>query len=465
MQAERIVNIPASIFRAYDIRGIVGKTLTEEAVYLIGKALGSLVQDHGERQIVVARDGRHSGPVLAEILCQGILSVGCDVVDLGMVPTPLLYYATQQFDGHSGVMLTGSHNPPEYNGLKMVVAGETLAEEAILALHKRIEEQRFHSGPVGVRTEVDIADRYVNQLCRHLRLDRPMKIVIDAGNGVTGKLAPALFRQLGCDVHELFCDIDGHFPNHHPDPSQVENLQDLIRRVREIGADVGLAFDGDGDRLGVVTNTGDIIWPDRLLMLYAQSLLAVNPGAKIIYDVKCTTHLDKCIRELGGVPVMWKTGHSLIKAKMKETSAALAGEMSGHFFFKDRWYGYDDALYAGARLLEILSQRQESSSVIFASIPNSINTPELKVYVKEEEKFSLMKQLIDRARFTEASDMMTIDGLRVNFSDGWGLVRPSNTSPYLILRFEALDQSILDNIQRLFRDWMLSVRPDLVLPF
>lgn len=453
----------ASIFRAYDIRGIVGTTLTEETVFLIGKALGSSVRDAGGKQMAIARDGRFSGPALSKALCEGILSVGCDVVDLGMVPTPLLYYATDLLDDHSGVMVTGSHNPPEYNGLKMVIQGVTLAEEAIQALYQRIMEKRFHVG-VGVYSELNLVERYLEQIKNTVTLDRPLKIVIDAGNGVTGMMAPRLFRSLGCDVHELFCEVDGAFPNHHPDPSQMENLQDLIQAVAQTGADIGLAFDGDGDRLGVVTNQGDIILPDRLLMLYAQSLLATQPDAKIIYDVKCTNHLDEQIRKLGGEPVMWKTGHSLIKAKMKEINAQLAGEMSGHFFFKDRWHGGDDALYAGARLLEILSRQSLDSAAVFASIPNSVNTPELKVFIAEEEKFSLMQRLIDCANFTEAS-LMTIDGLRVNFLDGWGLVRPSNTSPYLILRFEAIDQGMLDKIQILFKEWMLSVKQDLVLPF
>jgi phosphomannomutase/phosphoglucomutase len=455
----------ASIFRAYDIRGIVGDTLTEESVFLIGKALGSLVLEASETQLIVARDGRYSGPALIKALCDGVMSVGCDVVDLGMVPTPLLYYAASLMDGHSGVMLTGSHNPPEYNGLKMMVKGETLAEDAIQGIYQRIIEKRFSDVKGAVYSELDIKDRYLEHVCKDVSLQRPLKIVIDAGNGVTGMIAPELFRALGCEVHELFCEVDGNFPNHHADPSQVENMQDVIRAVREVQADVGLAFDGDGDRLGVVTKRGEIIWPDRLLMLYAQALLEKNQQAKIIFDVKCTHHLDAQIRRLGGLPVMWKTGHSLIKAKMKEIDAKLAGEMSGHFFFKDRWHGGDDALYAGARLLEILSQTEQDSDSVFAAIPNSVNTPELKMYIAEDEKFSLMKTLIAHAQFDGASEVMTIDGLRVNFKDGWGLVRPSNTSPYLVMRFEAINQTILEGIQDLFKEWMLSVKSDLVLPF
>ncbi len=459
------IHIDASIFRAYDIRGVVATSLTEDTVYLIGQALGSLIREHGEHQVAIARDGRASSPALSHALCRGLLATGCDVIDLGMVPTPLLYYATRILAQHSGVMLTGSHNPADYNGLKMVVGGVTLTEQQIAALYHRIQAQDFYRATQpGLYQELNIIDRYLHQIHTTVQLTRPLKIVIDAGNGVTGQIAPRLFKLLGCEVHELFCDIDGAFPNHHPDPSQPENLQDLIRAVHEQHADIGLAFDGDGDRLGVVTDRGAIIWPDRLLMLFAQSVLQAQPQAKIIFDVKCTQHLAELIRKLNGEPVMWKTGHSLIKAKMAEINAQLAGEMSGHFFFNDRWYGFDDALYAGARLLEILSQHHENADEIFSAIPNSINTPELKVSVTEEEKFNLMQQLIANAQFVDA-EVMLIDGLRVNFADGWGLVRPSNTTPYLVLRFEAINEAMLQKIQRLFRDWMLSVKPDWVLPF
>ena len=457
-------HLDPTIFRAYDIRGVVGETLTEETVFLIGKALGSLVREGSGHQIAIARDGRLSGVALSKALSDGILSVGCDVLDLGMVPTPLLYYTTRVFAEHSGVMVTGSHNPPEYNGLKMVVNGMTLAESDIKALYHRIIEKKFYDG-LGVRHQLPVVDRYIEQVVSNISLKRKLKIVIDAGNGVTGEVAPRLFRMLGCDVCELFCEIDGTFPNHHPDPSQKENLDDLVAAVREHQADVGLAFDGDGDRLGVVTNNGEMIWSDRLLILFAESVLNMQPNAKIIYDVKCTNHLASVIRSMQGEPIMWKTGHSLIKAKMAETDAPLAGEMSGHFFFKDRWYGFDDALYAGARLLEILSAKKEDASTIFSAIPNSINTPELKIYVNDEEKFKLMRKLIDHAHFPEANEVMTIDGLRVNFEEGWGLVRPSNTTPCLIMRFEALNQTVLEKIQTTFRDWMLSVHPELVLPF
>lgn len=456
--------IDPTIFRTYDIRGIVGQTLTEANVLILGKAIGSLVREQNENQVIIARDGRHSGVNLSNALCEGLLSVGCKVINIGMVPTPLLYYATTLFEQRSGVMITGSHNPRGYNGLKIVVKGTTLAEDDIQALYQRILENRFYIGQSIVQ-EFNVIDRYMKDVLENIHLSRPLKIVVDAGNGVGGMIAPQLYRALGCEVHEILCEVDGNFPNHHPDPSQTENLHDLIAAVQHHGADVGLAFDGDADRLGVVTNQGEVIWPDRLLMLFAEQLLTTNPGAKIIFDVKCTNHLGTLIRKLGGEPIMWKTGHSLIKAKLAESKALLAGEMSGHFFFKDRWFGFDDALYAGARLLEILSQRQADSASVFNSIPNSINTPELKILVAEEEKNQVMQKLIERADLTGAHEIITIDGLRVNFTDGWGLVRPSNTTPYLILRFEAINMTILEKIQSVFRDWILTVKPDLVLPF
>lgn len=452
-----------SIFRAYDIRGIVDKTITEEGVYLIGRALGTMVMEEGDKRIAVARDGRLSGPRLSKALIEGLLSTGCDVFDLDVVPTPLLYYATFVTGTNSGVMLTGSHNPAEYNGLKMVVNGKTLTEESIKKLAERIHAKQFCDGSGEIHS-VEIIERYFDRVRLDARLARPLKVVVDCGNGVPGKIVPELYRRMGCDVHELFCEVDGNFPNHHPDPSQPENLQDLIRVVKETQADVGLAFDGDGDRLGVVTAQGKIIWPDRQLMLFAKAVLADHPGAKIIYDVKCTSHLAKLISELGGEPIMWKTGHSLIKSKLAETQAALAGEMSGHIFFKDRWYGFDDAIYSGARLLQILAAQDDSSDAVFNSIPDSVNTPELKIYVSDDEKFALMNDIISRAKFDDGQ-MNTIDGLRVNFQDGWGLVRPSNTTPCLVLRFEAENESALTKIQNMFREFLLGVRPDLVLPF
>ena len=457
--------IHPSIFRAYDIRGIADQTLTAEYVFLIGKALGSTALENDETQIIIARDGRDSGLIFSQQLAAGILATGCDVIDLGMAPTPLLYFATQQFASRSGVMITGSHNPPEYNGLKMVIKGVTLVEQQIDALYQRILLESFLEGQGHYQTQ-NIIESYTQKMVDDICISRPLEIVIDAGNGITGMLAPQLFEQLGCKVHRLFCEVDGLFPHHHPDPSQPDNLQDLIVAVKEKKADIGIAFDGDGDRLGVVTNKGKIIWPDRLLMLFAQALLQEKPGAKIIYDVKCSHHLQQLITTLGGQPLMWKTGHSLIKAKLAEIHALLAGEMSGHFFFKDRWNGFDDALYAAARLLEIIAKHSQDSDVLFAALPDSINTPELKIAVAEEEKFSLMQQLIESVKsLEEVSEVLTIDGLRINFSKGWGLVRPSNTTPCLVLRFEAIDQMILEKIQATFRHWLLTVKPDLVIPF
>jgi len=461
--------IDPSIFRAYDIRGIVGKSLTYESFFLLGQALGSVALEKGEEQIAVGFDGRASSPLLAEALSEGILTTGCDVIDVGMVPTPLLYYATFVSSTRSGVMITGSHNPPEYNGCKMMIKGETLAESAISSLYQRILEKRFLQG-TGVYHEKEVIQSYLQQILQTVKLIRPLRVVVDAGNGISGMIAPDLYRRLGCEVVSLFCEVDGSFPNHHPDPSQPENLQDLIQAVKEHKADVGIAFDGDGDRLGVVTSQGKIIWPDRQLILFAQSILKKHPAAKIIYDVKCTTHLETLIRESGGEPIMWRTGHSLIKAKLAETKALLAGEMSGHMFFKDRWYGFDDGIYAGARLLEILSEYEKDSDAVFSAIPDSINTPELKVFVTENEKFSLMEKIIEKMKLmqtnlNETYNIMTIDGLRVNFTEGWGLVRPSNTTPCLILRFEALNENRLSKIQDLFRELLLSVQPQLVLPF
>lgn len=462
-EPEHKTQINHSIFRAYDIRGIVGVDLTPQTVYALGRAIGSMAIESGEQRIAMGRDGRLSGPELSHALGKGLQASGCDVLNVGVVPTPLLYYATHMMDTRSGVMLTGSHNPAEYNGLKIMIGGKTLAEEGIQELYRRIQKNNFTQGS-GEAHELDIIERYITRVTRDVTLARPLKIVVDCGNGVAGAVVPQLFRQMGCEVHELFCDIDGSFPNHHPDPSQAINLQDLICATRETGADIGLAFDGDGDRLGVVTPSGDVIWPDRQLMVFAKEILGRNPGAKIIYDVKCTNHLAKVIHEAGGVPIMWKTGHSLIKAKLAETQAALAGEMSGHIFFKDRWYGFDDALYSGARLLEILAKTSGDCDALFKDIPNSVNTPELKIYVKDSEKFSLMDRLIESADFRPA-EIVTIDGLRVNFADGWGLVRPSNTTPCLVLRFEAESENVLKKIQNVFREFLLATQADLVLPF
>lgn len=461
-------SIDRSIFRAYDIRGLVDHELTPQSVYQIGQALGTTALSEQEKSLALGFDGRSSSPRLAEALAEGILATGCDVIDIGMVPTPLLYYATHVLETRSGVMITGSHNPPTYNGCKMVIKGKTLAEEAIQGLYQRIINADYYHGH-GEYREVDLVERYLQQVTSNIQLSRPLRIVIDAGNAIPGIIAPELYRRLGCEVVELFCEVNGNFPHHHPDPSQAENMQALINAVQEQQADLGLAFDGDGDRLGVVTCAGKIVWPDRQLILFAQALLATNPRAKIIYDVKCTHHLATIIRAHGGEPIMWKTGHSLIKAKLAESQALLAGEMSGHLFFKDRWYGFDDALYAGARLLEILAARAEDSETIFAAIPDSVNTPELKIYLAEDEKLPLMQQLSAKLKelphaFADA-EVLTIDGLRANFAEGWGLVRSSNTTPCLILRFEAINESVLQKIQGFFRELLLAVKPELALPF
>ena len=455
--------LPPEIFKAYDIRGIVGRTLTVPVVRRIGQALGSYAREEGQTTIAVGRDGRLSGPELAAALAEGICAAGVDVIDIGCVPTPLSYFAAYELGCNSCVSVTGSHNPPDYNGLKMVVGGVTLANEAIQDLRRRSEEGRLLSGQ-GTLRHADVAAAYVERIVGDVRLARPMKVVIDCGNGVAGAIAPELFRRLGCDVSELFCTVDGHFPNHHPDPSKPENLQDLIAALATGDAEMGLAFDGDGDRLGVVTKDGEIIYPDRQLMLFAADVLSRCPGGQIIYDVKCTRLLAPWIRSHGGEPLMWNTGHALVKAKLRETGAPLAGEMSGHVFFKERWYGFDDGLYAGARLLEILS-RVEDPSAELKALPNSSSTPELNLKMAEGEPFALIDQLKREASFTAAQEIITIDGLRVEYADGFGLARPSNTTPVVVLRFEADDAAALARIQDDFRRVILAARPGLELPF
>ena len=457
------IQLPAEIFKAYDIRGIVGKTLTPEICHAVGQALGSLARERGQQAIAVGRDGRLSGPELAGALMQGIISTGIDAIDVGCVPTPLTYFAAYELGCHSCVSVTGSHNPPDYNGLKMVIGGETLALDAIQQLKARIEAGNLLTGSGEIR-HADIREAYVAKIIGDVKLARPMRIVMDCGNGVAGGIAPALFRALGCDLVELFCEVDGNFPNHHPDPSKPENLQDVIRALRKTDAEIGLAFDGDGDRLGVVTRDGEIIYPDRQLMLFAADVLSRVPGGEIIYDVKCTRLLAPFIRERGGIPTMWQTGHALIKKKLKETGAPLAGEMSGHVFFKERWYGFDDGLYTGARLLEILSRAADPSAVLKA-LPNATSTPELNIRMAEGEPFALLDELKASARFTDAREVITIDGLRVEYADGFGLARPSNTTPVVVLRFEADTPAALARIQEDFRRVLNAARPELALPF
>ena len=458
-----ITPIAPEIFKAYDIRGIVDRTLTEEAAEAVGRALGTLGKRKGVQRFVVGRDGRLSGPRLAAALARGLNAAGMDVVDIGVVATPMVYFATHHFDTGSGVMVTGSHNPPEYNGLKMMVAGDTLAAEAIQDLRCLVDSGDFAAGRGKLERE-DIREAYLARITSDVRLARALTIAIDCGNGSPGSVAPELFRRLGCKVIELYCDVDGNFPNHHPDPSKPENLQDLIEKLRSSDAELGLAFDGDGDRLGVVTKSGRIVYPDRQLMLFAADVLARNPGAQIIFDVKCTRNLFPWIRGHGGRPLLWKTGHSLIKAKLKETGAPLAGEMSGHVFFKDRWYGFDDGLYAGARLLELVSREADASKLLEA-LPDSISTPELNVALdREGDNHRLIAELQKSARFQGATDVNTIDGLRVEYPDGFGLMRASNTTPVIVLRFEADSKAALERIRGEFRRVLEKARPGLAFP-
>jgi phosphomannomutase/phosphoglucomutase len=455
--------LPPEIFKAYDIRGIVDKSLTVDIVRRIGHGLGSLARERGQTSIAIGRDGRLSGPAFASALAEGICAAGVDVIDVGCVPTPVTYFAAHHLGCHSCVSITGSHNPPDYNGLKMVIGGETLAGEAIQALRQRIEAGRLSSGQ-GRISHADVRAAYLERILGDVKLARPMKIVIDAGNGVAGGVAPELFRRLGCELTELFCEVDGTFPNHHPDPSKPENLKDVITALAGGDAELGLAFDGDGDRLGVVTKDGEIIYPDRQLMLFAADVLSRCPGQQIIYDVKCTRLLAPWIRQHGGEPLMWQTGHALIKAKLKETGAPLAGEMSGHVFFKERWYGFDDGLYAAVRLLEILSRSADPSATLKA-LPNSNSTPELNIKMNEGEPFTLLDDLRRDARFEGAREIITIDGLRVEYADGFGLARPSNTTPVVVLRFEADNAAALERIQSDFRRVLTAARPGIALPF
>ena len=454
---------PPEIFKAYDIRGIVGRSLTTSITESIGHAIGSEARARGVHTLCVGRDGRLSGPELVQALTRGLNRAGCDVIDIGQVPTPVLYFATFHLGTGSGISVTGSHNPPDYNGFKIMLAGETLSGDAIQRLRARIVSGDLTEGK-GTARAVNVSDAYLERITGDVKLGRKLRIAVDCGNGVAGALAPMLFRRLGCDVTELYCDVDGTFPNHHPDPSHPENLVDLIKTVKAGGYDVGLAFDGDGDRLGVISPNGDIIWPDRQMILFARDVLARNPGATIIYDVKSSRLLDAAIRDAGGTPLMWRTGHSLIKAKLKETGALLAGEMSGHVFMKERWYGFDDGLYAGARLLELLSRDPRPTQDVFASLPNAVNTPEINVKLPEGEHHVLIKELVQQAKFPDAR-VSTIDGVRADFSDGFGLVRASNTTPVLVFRFEGDSAAALARIQDRFRQLVQTARPGIALPF
>jgi phosphomannomutase/phosphoglucomutase len=457
--------VPREVFRPYDIRGVAGKTLTAELVYKIGLAFAAELRQKGKRTVVVGRDGRLSGPRLSESLIRGLRASGCDVVDIGRVPTPMVYFATHQLEISSGIMVTGSHNPAEYNGLKMVMQGESLSAEAIQDIYWRVVDDDFDQGKSegGFRSHNLYGD-YMARIFGDVKLARKMKVVVDCGNGAASEAAPLLLRGLGCEVVELYCDVDGNFPNHHPDPSQLENLKDLVAAVKENKADIGLAYDGDGDRLGVVDSRGQVFWPDRQMMLFAADVLKAHPGSQIIYDVKCSRHLPQFIKEKGGSPLMWQSGHSVLKAKLRETKAPLAGELSGHIFFNDRWFGFDDGLYAAARLLEILSKDERPSHQVFADLPDAVSTPEIRVPMNEGEQYQFMKRLQQEAKFPGA-ELITIDGIRAEFKDGWGLVRASNTTPCLTLRFEADSEEAFVRIQEVFKGILLDLDSKLKLPF
>lgn len=457
-------SFPNSAFKAYDIRGIVPSALNPEFAKDLGRGLAARAKAAGVTTMVVGRDGRISSPSLAAALQQGMRDGGINTIDVGEVPTPLVYFAAYTLKTGSGVAVTGSHNPPDYNGFKMMMGGGTLHGDAILALRDEVSAGPAYAGTQGTGTSVDILTPYLARVLGDIKLSRPMKIAIDCGNGVAGAVAPQLFRALGCEVTELFCEVDGTFPNHHPDPADPHNLEDLIRCVQTTDCEIGLAFDGDGDRLGVVTKSGEIIWPDRQLILYARDVLTRCPGETIIYDVKCSRHVAVAIRQAGGVPLMWQTGHSLIKAKLAETGAPLAGEMSGHVFFKERWFGFDDGLYTGCRLLEILS-RSANPSAMLEALPQGVSTPELKLEMAEGEPHALIKRLQTEGVFDGATDVLKIDGLRADYPDGFGLARASNTTPVVVLRFEGDTPEALARIQDAFRKQLLTLAPNVSLPF
>ena len=457
-------SFPNSAFKAYDIRGIVPSALNPEFAKDLGRGLAARAKAAGVTTMVVGRDGRISSPSLAAALQQGMRDGGINTIDVGEVPTPLVYFAAYTLKTGSGVAVTGSHNPPDYNGFKMMMGGGTLHGDAILALRDEVSAGPAHASTPGTGTSVDILTPYLARVLGDIKLSRPMKIAIDCGNGVAGAVAPQLFRALGCEVTELFCEVDGTFPNHHPDPADPHNLEDLIRCVQTTDCEIGLAFDGDGDRLGVLTKSGEIIWPDRQLILYARDVLTRCPGETIIYDVKCSRHVAVAIRQAGGVPLMWQTGHSLIKAKLAETGAPLAGEMSGHVFFKERWFGFDDGLYTGCRLLEILS-RSANPSAVLEALPQGVSTPELKLEMAEGEPHALIKRLQTEGAFDGATEVLKIDGLRADYPDGFGLARASNTTPVVVLRFEGDTPEALSRIQDAFRKQLLTLAPNVSLPF
>ena len=450
--------VDPDIFKAYDIRGVVPSTLDEQVAEALGFAFGTVAQREGEKTVAVGRDGRLSGPQMSAALVRGLVASGVDVVDIGLVTTPMLYFATNTLCS-SGIQVTGSHNPKDYNGFKMVMAGRAIYGEEIQQLRKLMEEGGKPSANPGKVRNVNVTAPYRDRILSDVKLARPMKVVVDCGNGIAGASAPGIFRALGCEVIELFSEVDGNFPNHHPDPSKPENLRDLIAAINTHGAELGLAFDGDGDRLGIITRGGNNIYPDRQMMLFARDVLSRVPGGTIVFDVKCTQRLAPAIREAGGKPLMYKTGHSLIKAKMKELDAPLGGEMSGHIFFKERWFGFDDGTYAGCRILEILSRTQDPSAVL-DSLPTSFSTPELNVKCAEGEPHAIVEKLKAAAKFDAPAQVNTIDGVRVDWPDGFGLVRASNTTPVLVLRFEGQTKEALDRIEHEMLALLRSVKPD-----
>lgn len=458
----KLENLDQNIFRAYDIRGVVGTALTDATVYHLGRSFATQAKTEGVSHLCVAADGRISSPHLKQLLIEGLLDGGMDVSDIGFVATPVLYYAAHHCESISGIMITGSHNPKDYNGFKMVLAGNTLALDEIQKLKDIMLTEDYCEGEGNVEAK-DVRSDYMQSILKDIKLKRPLKTVVDCGNGIPGEMNPGLIKALGCEVTPLYCEVDGNFPNHHPDPGKLENLLECIAQVKKQGADIGLAFDGDGDRVGIVTPKGNMIYADRLMMLFAQDVLSRNPNAEIIYDVKCSRLLHNVITEAGGKATMWKTGHSLIKRKMRESGALLAGEMSGHVFFKERWYGFDDGLYAAARLLEILSASDLDLDQIFAQYPEEISTPEINISVCDDTKFSIIEQM-QQGEYPDGNKNI-IDGVRVDYTDGWGLIRASNTTPVLVLRFEASTEQALARIQQQFQTQLHSIDAQLDISY
>ena len=454
-----LIKVPENIFRAYDIRGIVDEGLNDDVMYSIGRAIGSEAIDQNASSLIVAADARLTSPQYSAAIIEGTLASGCDVINIGTVPSPILYFATHLLETGSGVMITGSHNPKNYNGVKIVLNQHCLAANQITHLKDRINSNFLHVGN-GKLTEIDVTDKYIKRISDDIRLSRRWKVVIDSGNGVTGNVAPILFKALGCEVEPLFCDTDGNFPNHHPDPTREENLQDLITKVRETDADLGIAFDGDGDRVGLVSSSGRIIDADKMLMAFTRDILPGNPDSKIIFDVKSSFHLEKLIRDFQGIPVMCKSGHSYVKQKMQETAALLGGEYSAHIFFRHRWYGFDDGQYTACRFLELLDKNAVSADELLDSLPVSVSTPELHIPVAEDKKFIIMAQLAIKLKFDDAT-VSHLDGIRADFGDGWGLLRASNTTPCLTMRFEAESPEALGKIKNLFKQAILEIHPGL----